>query len=86
MFFQPESPRWLVEHEQYDKASTILSRTSGKAQDDPSVLVTLEEIKREFAGQDKLSILQQVRRMGESRPIAIRCFIAPLVAFWQQVS
>lgn len=86
MLFQPESPRWLVEHEQYEKAAIILARTSGKDTDDPTVIQTLEEIKQEFAGQEKLSILQQVRRMGESRYIALRCFIPSLVMFFQQVS
>ncbi|KAF5359528.1 hypothetical protein D9756_003494 [Leucocoprinus leucothites] len=84
MLFQPESPRWLVEHERYEEAAIILGRNNGKASDDPSILATLEEIKRDFVGQDKLSITQQVLRMGESRPIALRCFIAPLVAFFQQ--
>ncbi|KXN84769.1 Quinate permease [Leucoagaricus sp. SymC.cos] len=84
MLLQPESPRWLAEHQEYEKAAIVLGRTSGKAPNDPSVIAELEEIKQEFAGQDKLSIIQQCRRMGESRPIALRCFIAPLVAFFQQ--
>lgn len=85
MLFQPESPRWLVEHERYGEAVVVLGLTTGKALDDVTVVETLEEIKRDFVGQDKLSIMQQVRRMGESRPIALRSFIAPLVAFFQQV-
>jgi hypothetical protein len=85
MLFQPESPRWLVEHEQYESAAIVLGRTSGKDQNDPDVTATLEEIKQEFLGQEKLSIVQQCRGMCESRPVALRCFIAPLVAFFQQV-
>jgi len=85
MVFQPESPRWLVEHQKYDQAATVLGRTTGKSSDSPHVLETLDEIKKDFLGQDKLSIIQQVLRFGESRPIALRCFIAPLVAFFQQV-
>ncbi|KAF9446830.1 general substrate transporter [Macrolepiota fuliginosa MF-IS2] len=84
MLFQPESPRWLVEHEQYDKAAVVLARTTGKDLEDPTVIATLEEIKQEFAGKEKLSILQQVRKMGESRSIALRCFIPSLVMFFQQ--
>lgn len=86
MLFQPESPRWLVEHQQHDRAAAILARTSGKDIDDPTVVQTLEEIKQEFEGREKLSIIQQVRRMGESRHIALRCFIPSLVMFFQQVS
>lgn len=85
MVFQPESPRWLVEHEQYERAATVLAHTSGKSVDDPTVVETLEEIKQEFVGK-KLPIFQQVWRMGESRPIALRCFIASLVMFFQQAS
>lgn len=85
MLFQPESPRWLVEHQQYEQAAIVLGRNTGKTSDNPRVLETLEEIKKDFLGQDKLSIIQQVVRFGESRPIALRCFIAPLVAFFQQV-
>lgn len=86
MLFQPESPRWLVEHEQYDKAALILAHTSGKDVNDPSVVQTLEEIKQEFEGKEKLSIMQQVRGMTETRYIALRCFIPSLVMFFQQVS
>ncbi|XP_006459491.1 hypothetical protein AGABI2DRAFT_177416 [Agaricus bisporus var. bisporus H97] len=84
MLFQPESPRWLVEHEQYDKAALILAHTSGKDVNDPSVVQTLEEIKQEFEGKEKLSIMQQVRGMTETRYIALRCFIPSLVMFFQQ--
>lgn len=86
MLFQPESPRWLVEHEQYESAAVVLAHTSGKPVSDPTVLETLEEIKQEFVGKEKLPIFQQIRRMGESRPIALRCFIASLVMFFQQAS
>jgi hypothetical protein len=86
MLLQPESPRWLVEHEQHEKAAAILARTSGKDINDPTVVQTLEEIKQEFDGREKLSIMQQIRRMGESRYIALRCFIPSLVMFFQQVS
>ncbi|KAF7348352.1 putative quinate permease [Mycena sanguinolenta] len=84
MPFQPESPRYLVEKEQYDRAARTLASLSGTTADDLRVLETIEEIKADFSGNRHLSVLQQIRRMGESRGIALRCFIPSLVMFFQQ--
>jgi hypothetical protein len=86
MIFQPESPRWLIEHEQYETAAIVLARTSGKDVDDPAVVQTMEDIKQELVGKEPLSILQQICRIGESRHVALRCFIPSLVMFFQQVN
>ncbi|KAJ6623978.1 general substrate transporter [Mycena sp. CBHHK59/15] len=82
--FQPESPRYLVEHEQYDRAARSLAFVARTCPDDKAVLATIEEIKADFVGKNKLSILQQIVRMGESRAIALRCAIPSLVMFFQQ--
>ncbi|EKM78840.1 hypothetical protein AGABI1DRAFT_114418 [Agaricus bisporus var. burnettii JB137-S8] len=84
MFFQPESPRWLVEHGKHKEAATVLARTGGKDVDHPSVVQTLEEIKQEFVASKQPSFLKQIRLVGESRAVALRCFIPPLVMFFQQ--
>lgn len=84
MCFQPESPRWLVEHHKYDRAAAALASISGKTTDDPAVQFTLQEIKDDFEGKEMVPFFTQVRMMGESRSTALRCFIPSLVMFWQQ--
>ncbi len=84
MLFQPESPRWLVEHQQYDRAARTLAFVARTSVDDETVQATLEEIKSDFEGKQKLSLLSQFALMGESRSIALRCFIPSLVMFFQQ--
>ncbi|KAJ3714087.1 general substrate transporter [Lentinula raphanica] len=84
MFFQPESPRWLVEKGKYPQAAKTLAYVARTSPEDPAVLVTIDEIKDEFEGKHKLSLWQQFRGMGASRAIANRCFIPSLVMFFQQ--
>ncbi|KAK0236086.1 general substrate transporter [Armillaria nabsnona] len=84
MLFQPESPRWLVEHQQYDRAARTLAFVARTSVDDETVQATLEEIKSDFEGKQKLPLLSQFALMGESRSIALRCFIPSLVMFFQQ--
>ncbi|KAJ3762660.1 general substrate transporter [Lentinula raphanica] len=84
MFFQPESPRWLVEKGKYPQAAKTLAYVARTSPEDPAVLVTIDEIKDEFEGKHKLSLWQQFKGMGASRAIANRCFIPSLVMFFQQ--
>lgn len=84
MLFQHESPRWLVEHEQYERAAEALAYVARKSPDDEAVLITLDEIKADFIGKHQLSTWAQFKKMGESRTTAIRCFIPSLVMFFQQ--
>uniref|UniRef100_A0A0W0F923 Major facilitator superfamily (MFS) profile domain-containing protein n=1 Tax=Moniliophthora roreri TaxID=221103 RepID=A0A0W0F923_MONRR len=84
MVFQPESPRWLVEHGRPDEAAQTLAYIAQVSPEDESVQVTLDEIKAEFAGKKALSLWQQFLGMGESWPIVHRCFVPPLVMFFQQ--
>jgi sugar porter (SP) family MFS transporter len=84
MLPQPESPRWLVEHEQYDRAAKTLAYVARKSVDDEAVICTLNEIKADFVGKHKLSAWAQFKKMGESRSTALRCFIPSLVMFFQQ--
>ena len=84
ILFQPESPRWLVEHEQYDRAAKTLAYVARKNVDDEAVIFTLNEIKADFVGKHKLSTWAQFKKMGESRSTALRCFIPSLVMFFQQ--
>jgi sugar porter (SP) family MFS transporter len=84
MTFQPESPRWLIEHEQYDRAASTLAFVARTTVDDKAVLVTMDEIKADFIGRHQLTIFQQFKKMGESRSTALRSFIPSLVTFFQQ--
>lgn len=84
MLFQHESPRWLVEHEEYDRAAQALAFVARKSPDDESVVITLNEIKADFVGKHQLSTWQQFKKMGESRTTVLRCFIPSLVMFFQQ--
>ncbi|KAJ7625312.1 general substrate transporter [Mycena polygramma] len=84
MPFQPESPRFMVEHEQYDRAAQTLAFLNRTTAEDSAILATIEEIKVDFAGKQKLSISEQIMRMGDSRAVALRCFIPSLVMFFQQ--
>lgn len=85
MLFQPESPRWLVEHHRYDEAARSLAYVGRTTVDDKAILLTIEEIKADFAGKHHMSMMKQLAGMAESRSIALRCFIPSLVMFFQQV-
>ncbi|KAG0701235.1 general substrate transporter [Suillus ampliporus] len=84
MLPQPESPRWLVEQERYDEAAETLAYVVRTSVDDKSVLVTLDEIKADFIGKQRLSLLSQFRMMGESRQIVLRCLIPSIATFFQR--
>lgn len=84
MLPQPESPRWLVEKERYDEAAETLAYVVRTSVDDKSVLLTLDEIKADFIGKQRLSLLAQFRMMGESRQIVLRCLIPSITTFFQR--
>lgn len=85
MVFQPESPRWLVEHEKEEAAARSLAFVNRTTPEDDDVLRIIGEIKASFAGKKDPPLLKQFLAMGESRVIALRCFIPSLVMFFQQV-
>lgn len=84
--FQPESPRWLVEHERYDDAANTLAYIARTSVDDEVVVMTLGEIKADFLGKQNTSVWKQMKMMGESRSTAIRSFIPSLMLVLQQWS
>jgi len=86
MYFQPESPRWLVEKERYDDAAKSLAYIARTDPSSPAVQTTLNEIRADSAGRGQLSLWSQFRKMGENRMIAYRCFIPPFLTFLQQWS
>ncbi|KAG0701220.1 general substrate transporter [Suillus ampliporus] len=86
MPFQPESPRWLVEHGRYEEAAAALAYIARKDPSDDAILLTLGEIRADFVGKRKLPLLTQFRKMGESKVIALRCIIPSIATFFQQWS
>ncbi|KAJ7170852.1 general substrate transporter [Mycena crocata] len=82
--FQPESPRFLVEHGQDERAARSLAFVARTSPDDKAVLNTIEEIKADFAGRSNLSVLEQIRHTVDSRAIFLRSTIPALVMFFQQ--
>ncbi|CCM00812.1 uncharacterized protein FIBRA_02854 [Fibroporia radiculosa] len=84
MLPQPESPRWLVERGRYAEAAETLAYVVRTSVDDKAVLLTLDEIKADFVGKQRVSMLMQFRMMGESRKIALRCLIPSIATFFQQ--
>ncbi|KAJ7181646.1 major facilitator superfamily domain-containing protein [Mycena crocata] len=71
--YLPESPRYMVEHEQYDRTARTLAFLFGTTSDDTIVLTSIDTIKSDFVGKRKLSVSQQ-----------IKCFIPSVVMFFQQ--
>ncbi|KAG1737142.1 general substrate transporter [Suillus paluster] len=84
MLFQPESPRWLVERGRYEEAAAVLAYIARKDPSDDAVVLTLSEIRADFVGRHNLSLLAQIRKMGESKTIALRCIIPSLAMLFQQ--
>jgi sugar porter (SP) family MFS transporter len=84
MLPQPESPRWLVEQERYDEAAETLAYVVRTSVDDKAVLLTLDEIKADFMGKQRTSLLTQFRMMGESRETVLRCLFPSIITFWQR--
>ncbi|KAG1737128.1 general substrate transporter [Suillus paluster] len=84
MLFQPESPRWLVERGRYEEAAAVLAYIARKDPSDDAVVLTLSEIRADFVGRHNLSLLAQIRKMGESKTIALRCIIPSLAILFQQ--
>ncbi|KAG1761486.1 general substrate transporter [Suillus occidentalis] len=84
MIPQPESPRWLVEQERYDEAARTLAYVVRTSVNDKAVLITLDEIKADFIGKQRTSLVTQFRMMGESRQVALRCLIPSILTFLQQ--
>ncbi|KAJ7650111.1 general substrate transporter [Roridomyces roridus] len=84
--FQPESPRFLVERGQYERAAQSLARVARTSPDDKAVLATIEEIKANFANRTDLSVVEQVKEILGSRTIALRWAIPSIVMLFQQLT
>ncbi|CAK5284033.1 unnamed protein product [Mycena citricolor] len=84
--WQPESPRFMIETERYDRAAEILAYLAHTTTEDPLILATVEEVNTDFLGKRRLPLMKQLQQMNETHGIALRCFIPSLVMLFQQLT
>lgn len=84
IFFENESPRWLVEKFRIDEARKALSRVRARPVDDPAIREELQEIIADFEGKEKLSLTQQLRLAFSSKQMLYQSSLAVILMFWQQ--
>jgi hypothetical protein len=84
IFFQNESPRWLVEKDRIEDARHALARVRSKPENDPKVLQELEEIVEDFQGHEKLPLTAQLKAVCESKRMFYQASFAVILMFWQQ--
>lgn len=81
---QNESPRWLVEKHRYSEAKRSLATVRAKPIDDPTVEQELSEIIEDFEGQEKMSLLEQLKTACSGKKMLYRCSMPIILMFWQQ--
>lgn len=84
VFFQNESPRWLVEKNRIMEAKYALSQVRGLPEDDPLLQEELEEIVTDFEGREDLSLGMQIKAACSSKQIAYQSGIGISLMFFQQ--
>ncbi|KAK8229076.1 general substrate transporter [Phyllosticta capitalensis] len=85
MFFQNESPRWLVEKDRLEEAKKALAFVRAKDINDPDVEFEYDQIVADFRGREKLSLWEQAKAaVCESRQTLYRTSLAIMLMFWQQ--
>jgi MFS family permease len=84
IFFQNESPRWLVEKNRLRDAAKALATVRSKAVDDPDVLQELDEIVMDFQGHEKLPLKAQLKAACSSKRMFYQSSFAVILMFWQQ--
>lgn len=86
LFFQPESPRWLVEQQRNEEARASLARINRASLDDPVVVGILREIEDDLRGKERLTTTQQLKMAFADKVTTYRVFTGALLMFFQQVS
>ncbi|ORY17215.1 general substrate transporter [Clohesyomyces aquaticus] len=84
IFFQNESPRWLVEKNRLQDAAKALATVRSKSVEDPAVIQELDEIVMDFQGHEKLPLRAQLKAAGSSKRMFYQTSFAVILMFWQQ--
>ncbi|EME45011.1 hypothetical protein DOTSEDRAFT_70907 [Dothistroma septosporum NZE10] len=84
IFFQNESPRWLVEKNKIEAARRALAQVRAKDLNDPDVTRELDEIIEDFNGQEKLPLAAQLRATFNNSKAFYTFGMAVTLMFWQQ--
>lgn len=84
IFFQSESPRWLVEKNRISDARKSLAHIRSRPQDDPEVDSELEAIVEDFNGHEKMPLLAQIRATCKDGKVFYTFSMGVVLMFWQQ--
>ncbi|KUI65525.1 putative quinate permease [Cytospora mali] len=84
IFFENESPRWLVEKQRFEEAKHALSHVRDRSPDDLVLCEELGDIVADFEGKERLSITQQLRAACSSKAMFYQSSMAVILMFWQQ--
>lgn len=84
--FQNESPRWLIEKDQHEKALQALSHVRRRSPDDPLIQREYNEIIADFHGKEKLTLARQMRLTVSNKASFYAVSMAALLQFFQQWS
>lgn len=84
VFFQNESPRWLVEKNRIAEARAALSHVRDLPEDHALLQEELEEIVADFEGKEKLPLSMQVRAAFASKKAFYQSSMGVILMFWQQ--
>ncbi|KAF7939367.1 uncharacterized protein EAE97_007447 [Botrytis byssoidea] len=84
LFFQNESPRWLVEKDQHEKALHALSRVRRRSPIDPLIQREFNGIIADFHGKEKLTLLRQMKLTISNKSSFYAVSLSAILMFWQQ--
>lgn len=84
LFFQNESPRWLVEKDQHEKALHALSRVRRRSPTDPLIQREYNEIIADFHGKEKLTLIRQMKLTVSNKSSFYAVSLSAILMFWQQ--
>jgi MFS transporter, SP family, sugar:H+ symporter len=82
IFFQNESPRWLIEKNKIKEAAQALAHVRGKSADHQDVIQELDEIIADFNGHEKLPLTAQLKAAFSGKQMTYRSTFVIILMFW----